>query len=211
MDPAEGQCQSACTFHPYTVHTCLQYLSQTHQHIRFGSSCATKTEFHLTRERRTAKRCRAWSQLRALKIPQQRQPQERQQLRQAMADVVQQFRNGLNETVNGRVDMLNGIATALQSVSAKPAASQPYRISWRISTCQSCTWGGKRGLMKRRCVSAMRAPTSSTAARTCSGLFISEEEFRTIEASLHQEFTEQQQTNQEWFRNRRDSKCGAQS
>ena len=51
-----------------------------------------------------------------------------EQLRQEMADVIQQFRKEMNETVNGRIDMLS-INTALQNVSAKPAASKPYRIS----------------------------------------------------------------------------------
>ena len=45
-----------------------------------------------------------------------------QQLRQEMADVI-------HETVNGRVDMLNCINTALQNVSAKPTAPKPYRFS----------------------------------------------------------------------------------
>ena len=47
-----------------------------------------------------------------------------QQLRQEMADVMQQVRSELNETVNGSIDMLNDIATALQRVSANPAANQ---------------------------------------------------------------------------------------
>ena len=41
-----------------------------------------------------------------------------QQLRQERADVMQQVRTELNEAVNDRLDMLNGIATALQRVSA---------------------------------------------------------------------------------------------
>ena len=42
-----------------------------------------------------------------------------QQLRQEMTDVIQQLRTEMNETVNGRMDMLNSINTALQNVSTK--------------------------------------------------------------------------------------------
>ena len=46
-----------------------------------------------------------------------------------MADVMQQLRTEMNETVNGRIDVLSSINTALQKVSAKLAVSKPYRIS----------------------------------------------------------------------------------
>ena len=52
-----------------------------------------------------------------------------QQLRQEMTDVIQQLRTEMNETVNGRMDMLNSINTALQNVSTKTNDSKPYRIS----------------------------------------------------------------------------------
>ena len=52
-----------------------------------------------------------------------------QQLRQEMTDVIQQLRTEMNETVNGRMDMLNSINTALQNVSMKTTDSKPYRIS----------------------------------------------------------------------------------
>ena len=52
-----------------------------------------------------------------------------QQLRQEMTDVMQQLRTEMNETVNGRMDMLNSINTALQNVSTKTTDSKPYRIS----------------------------------------------------------------------------------
>ena len=52
-----------------------------------------------------------------------------QQLRQEVADVIQQVRAEVNESTSGRMDMLNSINTALQSVSAKPTDSKPYRIS----------------------------------------------------------------------------------
>ena len=52
-----------------------------------------------------------------------------QQLRQEMTDVVQQLRTEMSEKINGRMDMLNSINTALQNVSTKSADSRPYRIS----------------------------------------------------------------------------------
>ena len=52
-----------------------------------------------------------------------------QQLRQEMADVIQQLRVEMNEMVNGRMDMLNSISTAIQNVSMKTNDSKPYRIT----------------------------------------------------------------------------------
>ena len=52
-----------------------------------------------------------------------------QQLRQEMIDVIQQLRTEMNVTVNGRMDMLNSINTALQNVSTKTTDFKPYRIS----------------------------------------------------------------------------------
>ena len=49
-------------------------------------------------------------------------------VRQAMADVIQQVHNELNNTVSGRLDMLSGINTASHRVTAKPAP-RPNRIS----------------------------------------------------------------------------------
>ena len=52
-----------------------------------------------------------------------------QQLRQEVEDVIQQLRTEMNETINGRMDMLNSINTALQNVSTKTNDSKPCRIS----------------------------------------------------------------------------------
>ena len=52
-----------------------------------------------------------------------------QQLRQEVADVMQQLRAVVNEVISGRMDMLNSTNTALQNVSARPAESKPCRIS----------------------------------------------------------------------------------
>ena len=82
-----------------------------------------------------------------------------QQLRQEMADVIQQLRTEMNERINGRMDMLNSISTAIQDVSMKTNDSQPYRISDLIprngkaimrkenseASCQTYTYGCKHG------------------------------------------------------------------
>ena len=51
------------------------------------------------------------------------------QLRQEVTDVMQDLRAEVNDTISGRMDMLNSINTALQNVSARPAKTKPYRIS----------------------------------------------------------------------------------
>ena len=53
------------------------------------------------------------------------QAQHLRQLRQEVADVIQQLRAEVNDAISGRMD----INTALQNVSARPAESKPYRIS----------------------------------------------------------------------------------
>ena len=42
-----------------------------------------------------------------------------QQLRQEVTDVMQQLRAEVNDTISGRMDMLNSVNTALQNVSAR--------------------------------------------------------------------------------------------
>ena len=99
-----------------------------------------------------------------------------QQLRQEMTDVIQKLRVEVNETVSGRMDVMNGIATSLQSVTAH-TAPKPYRISdlvpknWEGSddkgelrhfSCLTCTCGCKRG--RRQCRSTLRALASPTRA-----------------------------------------------
>ena len=129
MGVAEEEYQTTCTVDPVTVCTCLQHLSQLHQRIRVGLHCATKTEYHST-----AKRCREWSQQRALKIPSNAgmvaaaDMVNVQQVRQVMTDVIQHVRSELDETVNDRSHVLNGIVTALQRVTTSPA-SKPHRTS----------------------------------------------------------------------------------
>ena len=46
-----------------------------------------------------------------------------------VADVIQQMRAEVNETISGRMDMLNSINAARQNVSARTAESKPYWIS----------------------------------------------------------------------------------
>ena len=50
-----------------------------------------------------------------------------QQLRQEVADVIQQLRAEVDEAISGRMDMLNSINTALQNVWAKSSLVFPRR------------------------------------------------------------------------------------
>ena len=52
-----------------------------------------------------------------------------QQLRQEVTEVMKQLRAEVDDSISGRMDMLNSINTALQNVSARPAENKPYRIS----------------------------------------------------------------------------------
>ena len=103
-----------------------------------------------------------------------------QQLRQEMADVIQQLRVEENESISGGMDMLNSMNTALQNVSAKPTDSKPYRISdllprnwegsndngeFRSFMSDLHLWMQAWSKQGEKCLSALRAPTSSTAAR----------------------------------------------
>ena len=57
-----------------------------------------------------------------------------QQLRQEVADMIEQLRAEVNEAISGRKDMMNSISAALQRMTAKPAESKPYRIIDFITT-----------------------------------------------------------------------------
>ena len=122
-----------------------------------------------------------------------------QQLRQEMTDVIQQLRTEMNETVNGRMDMLNSINTALQNVSKKTTDSKPYRISdliprnWEGSNekgefrsfmsdlhlwMQAWSDQGERILAR---VESVDKVDRATLAVDCT-----EADFRTFETALHQ-------------------------
>ena len=103
-----------------------------------------------------------------------------QQLRQEVAVVIQQLRAEVNESISGRMDMLNSISTSLQNVSAKPTDSKPFRISDLLPRNWKCSneKGKFRSFMSdlhlwmqawsnqgEKCMSVLRAPTGSTAAR----------------------------------------------
>ena len=122
-----------------------------------------------------------------------------QQLRQEVADVIQQLRAEVNEAISGRMDMMNSISTALQKVSAKPAESKPYRNSdliprnWEgsnekeefrsfLSDLQLWmqAWSDQGEQMLARVESVDRFD-NNVIAFGCS-----DEEFRLIEASLYQ-------------------------
>ena len=73
-----------------------------------------------------------------------------QQLRQEVADVMQQFRTVMNERINGRLDMLNSINPMSSSHTKSAISSQEsgketmIRESSEVS-CQTCTYGCKHG------------------------------------------------------------------
>ena len=109
--------------------------------------------------------------------------------RPKMADVIQQVRNELDETVNGRIDMSNGIATALQRVSANPSASKPYRISDVIPRklggqqrqgrsptlhARPALVDSKRGLMKVRLLVSVESTDKFDSSTPCGGSFTKE-------------------------------------
>ena len=121
-----------------------------------------------------------------------------QQLRQEMADVIQQLRVEVNESVSGRMDMLNSISTALQNVSAKPTDSKPYRIddllprNWEGSNDKGefrsfmsdlHLWMHRGQTREKKLVSVESTDRfdSSSLAFDCS-----DDEIRSIEASLYQ-------------------------
>ena len=122
-----------------------------------------------------------------------------QLLRQKVADVIQQLRVEVNEATSGRMDMMNSIITALQKVSAKPAECKPYMISdliprnWEGSNekgeyrsfisdqhlwMQAWSYNGEQMLAR---VESVDRFDNNVIAFDCS-----DEEFRSIEASLYQ-------------------------
>ena len=122
-----------------------------------------------------------------------------QQLRPEVADVIQQLRAEVNEAISGRMDISNGINTALQNISARPAESKQYRISdliprnWEGSSekgeFSSFTsdlhlwiqaWSDQGEQMLAR-VESIDKFDNKVLALDCP-----HEEFRSIEASLHQ-------------------------
>ena len=122
-----------------------------------------------------------------------------QQLRQEVADVIQQLRAEVNEAVRSRLDMLNNNNTALQNVSARPPEFKPYRISdliprnWEGSTAKGefrsfmsdlhlwmQAWSDQGEQILAR-VESIDKFDNNVIAFDCP-----DEEFRSIEASLYQ-------------------------
>ena len=121
-----------------------------------------------------------------------------QQLRQEMTDVMQQLRTEMNETVNGRMDMLNSINTALQNVSTKTTDFKPYRISDLIQeigkaatkkensevSCQTCTYGCKHG--QTRVSESWRELRALTRLIAQLAVDCTKADFRTFVTALYQ-------------------------
>ena len=105
----------------------------------------------------------------------------KQQIRQEMTDVIQQLRAEVNESINGRMDMLNSINAALQM--CQQDQQNPSHIGSVTSffpetgnaatkkessgdSCQICTCGCKHGQTKEReCLSVLRVAISLTTTR----------------------------------------------
>ena len=108
-----------------------------------------------------------------------------QQLRQEMPDVTQQLSVEVNDSISGRMDMLNSLNTALLNVSAKPTDSKPYRkrripkLHVRLALVDTSVAKPRRKMLVS--VESTEILDSSTIAFDCS-----DEELRSIEASLHQ-------------------------
>ena len=120
-----------------------------------------------------------------------------QQLRQETADVTQQLSVEGNESTSGRVDMLSSINTALQNVTAKPTDSKPCRISDLLPR----NWEGSNEKGKFRTFMSdlhlwMQAWSDQEEKKLLSvestdkfdtiAFDGSDDEFRSIEASLNQ-------------------------
>ena len=112
-----------------------------------------------------------------------------QQLRQEVAEVIQQLRVEVNEPISGRMDMMNSISTALQNVSDRPTDSKPYRISdllprnWEDSNGQGefRSFMSDLHLWMQAWLNRQQQHDSSTVAFDCS-----DEKIRSIGASLYQ-------------------------
>ena len=61
-----------------------------------------------------------------------------QQVRQEVADVIQQLRAEVSEIISSRMNMMNSISAALQRVSARSTECKPYRISDLIPRNWEC-------------------------------------------------------------------------
>ena len=105
----------------------------------------------------------------------------------------------MNETISGRMNMLNSINAALQSVSARPAESKPYWISDLIPRNWECSnvKGEFRSFMSdlHLWMQAWSDPGEQMLARVESiqkfdinviAFDCPDEEFRSIEVSLYQ-------------------------
>ena len=63
-----------------------------------------------------------------------------QQIRQEIADSLQRVREEMHTPINGRLDAINSISSAMQRLSAGPAeTAMPFRISDLIPK----SWGGR--------------------------------------------------------------------
>ena len=80
-----------------------------------------------------------------------------QQLRQEVADVIQQIRAEVNETISGKMDMLNSINAALQNVSSHTRSVTSFQESGKAATkkessgasCRTCRFEAWHATVRR--------------------------------------------------------------
>ena len=113
--------------------------------------------------------------------------------------MLQQMRAEVNETISGRMDMLNSINAALQNVSARPAESKPYWVSdliprnwegsnekgeFRSFMSDLHLWMQARSNQGEKMLASVESIDKSD--NSAKAFDSSDEKFRSIEASLYQ-------------------------
>ena len=174
-----SSCNSVKQHVLFTLSQCAhKHVSQFHQRIRLGSSCATKQTSILHGSgaslsvvaSRAGRRVSKFLLSNAGVVTTADMVNLQQQVRQEMADVTQQVRNELNETATGMFDMFDDIATASERVTANPAP-KPCRVS---------------DLIPRTGKVATTRESSDKYDDSALSVDCSQEQFRAIEASLYQ-------------------------
>ena len=149
-----------------------------------------------------------------------------QQIRQEIVDSLQRVREGMHTPINGRLDAISSISSAMQRLSAGPAeTANPYRVSDLIPK----SWDGSHDKGQFRNFMAelhlwmqawsdqgerisVRVESVDIVDRSTLAVDCTEADFRTFESAQYQFYTGQQQTNHRgWFntyRVREDSKLG---
>ena len=123
-----------------------------------------------------------------------------QQIRQEIVDSLQRVREGMHTAINGRLDAISSISSAMQRLSAGPAeTANPYRVSDLITK----SWDGSHDKGQFRNFMAelhlwmqawsdqgerifVRAESVDTVDRSTLAVDCTEADFRTFESALYQ-------------------------